>query len=98
MSQPANSEEPMQLAFQVRNCRGHCQDCHGLENGQGKKFFTLRGFYFEWVILELSKLSSRYLSSQVNICREILRDESVPVLSFHCLITPETDLADQSDQ
>ena len=24
MSQPANSEEAMQLAFQVRNCSGHC--------------------------------------------------------------------------
>lgn len=36
VSQPANSEEAMQLAFQVRNCTGHCQGGYMSENGQGK--------------------------------------------------------------
>lgn len=34
VSQPANSEEAMELAFQVRNYTGHCQGCHMSENGQ----------------------------------------------------------------
>ena len=34
VSQPANSEEAMELAFQVRNYTGQCQGCHMSENGQ----------------------------------------------------------------
>ena len=51
VSQPANSEEAMQLAFQVRNYTGHCQGCYLSENGQSGDNTSgqgkVRDFYFE---------------------------------------------------
>ena len=51
VSQPANSEEAMQLAFQVRNYTGHWQGCQMSENGQSGENSSgqgkVRDFYFE---------------------------------------------------
>ena len=42
VSQPANSEEVMQLAFQVRNYTGHCRGGDMSGNFQGKIVFQVR--------------------------------------------------------
>ena len=48
VSQPANSEEAMQLAFQVGNYTGHWQGCYLSENGHSGNNTSGPGFLF-WV-------------------------------------------------